>query len=140
MMPLQHLSYRETQYNYFLVMLIMFNCIKITTYSTSHHHCWRGLEINISKMYYNGCTPICFLGAIHCNKHSKFEPALQQQEPLIQSCQRQYFKWCPQQTLVASTEGAAYSSCATQEREARLQNKESLVTSALLSLSPRLYG
>lgn len=74
------------------------------------------LEINTSKMDYNRCTPTQFLGTTHCNKH-KFEPALQQQEPLIQSCQRQYFKGCPQQTLLASKEGAACSSPAAWGRQ-----------------------
>lgn len=95
----------------------MFNCIKVTTYSTSQNHCWKGLEINTSKVDYNRCTFTCFLGAIHCNKHCKFEPALWQQEPLIQSCRWQYFQQCRPQTLMASKEGAACSSSAAQERQ-----------------------
>lgn len=37
-----------------------------------------------------------------------------------------HFKRCPQQTLMASKEGATCSSPAAQEREASLQNKRSL--------------
>lgn len=86
-MLLQVLSYRGGWYNYrLLIILTMFNCIKITTYST-FHHLHKGLEISTKQTAYNWCTPTWFLGEIQYNKDSKSEPELWQQEILIRTAE-----------------------------------------------------